>query len=408
VSSTPSEAELPLIISVDDHVVEPRDLWQRELPKRLRERGPRVVREKVRLSYVGGVFSFERNAPDGMWCDLWLFDDLVYPTGMLHAPVGRPGEEIHNVPATYEDFRPGSWQQKARLADMDENHVEAALCFPNVFPRFCGQGFLERPDKELALAALRVYNDWVIDEWCAGDGHGRLIPLTLVPLWDASLAAEEVRRCASKGSHAIAFSENPYRLGLPTLYSGDWEPLWSACEETDSVVAIHIGSSSHMPSTSPDAPPGVSAALTSQNAQGSVCDWVFSGSLSRHPELRLLYAEAQVGWMPYLFERMDTVWRESPGWSGVELGEPPTSIVRGRIFGCLFDDRTGLANRDVIGMEHLLFETDYPHADGTWPRSRQVAHRICSEADLDPEEVDALLRSNAIRCLRLDRYGIDR
>jgi hypothetical protein len=162
-------------------------------------------------------------------------------------------------------------------------------------------------------------------------------------------------------------------LGLPSLYSGQWAPLWHACEETDTVVAIHIGSSSHMPSTSPDAPPAVSAALTSQNAQGSVCDWVFSGTLSRHPGLRLLYAEAQVGWMPYLFERMDTVWKESQGWSGAELDEPPSSIVRGRVFGCLFDDHTGLANRGAIGMEHILFETDYPHSDGTWPRPPAVS-----------------------------------
>jgi predicted TIM-barrel fold metal-dependent hydrolase len=403
---TPPEESFPLIISVDDHVVEPRELWQEELPASLRDRGPRVVREKLEVSYVGGVFSFERDIANGTWCDVWLFDDLVYPTGLLHAPVGRAGDEIHNLPATYEDFRPGAWQQGPRLADMAQNHVEAALCFPNVFPRFCGQGFAERSDKDLALKCLEIYNDWILDDWCAGDGFGHLVPLTLVPLWDPGLAAREVKRCAAKGTAAIAFSENPFRLGLPSLHSSHWEPLWQACEETDTVVAIHIGSSSHMPATSPDAPPGVSAALTSQNAQGSVCDWVFSGSLSRHPNLRLLYAEAQVGWMPYLFERMDTVWRESPGWSGVELSEAPSEIVRGRVFGCLFDDRTGLANRDAIGMEHICFETDYPHSDGTWPRSRAVAHRICEAADLDGQEVHALLRANAVRCLGLARYGI--
>ena len=212
------EEEFPGIISVDDHVVEPRQLWQRELPARWRERGPRTVRQKVRLEYVGGVYSFERDVDDGRWCDVWLFDDLVYPTGLLHAPVGYAPEDVHNLPATYEDFRPGAYDQGERLRDMTLNHVDAAMCFPNVFPRFCGQGFAERADKELSLASLRIYNDWMIDEWCGGDGRGRLIPLTLVPLWDARLAAEEVRRCAAKGSHAIAFTENPHRLGLPTMY----------------------------------------------------------------------------------------------------------------------------------------------------------------------------------------------
>ncbi|HMQ26339.1 MAG TPA: amidohydrolase family protein, partial [Acidimicrobiales bacterium] len=251
---TPDEADLPLIISVDDHVMEPKDLWQRELPASLRDRGPKVVRERVKLEFVGGHYGFQRDVPDGDWCDLWLFDDLVTPTGLLHAPAGMPRDEQRNVPATYEDFRPGTYDQAERLADMDLNHVEAAINYPNIFPRFAGQGFLERQDKDLALACLRIYNDWMVDEWCGGAGRGRLVPLTLVPLWDPQLAAEEVRRCAGKGSHAIAFSENPAKLGLASMYSGDWDVLWAAAEETETTVSMHIGSSSPMPSTSPDAP----------------------------------------------------------------------------------------------------------------------------------------------------------
>ena len=405
-ATTPSEAEFPLIISVDDHVVEPADLWQRELPASMRDRGPRVVRERVRTEYIGGVYSMERNVPDGEWCDIWLFDDLEYPTALLHGPAGFDREAVTSRPATYDDFRLGAVDQKARLADMDINHVEASLNFPNTFPRFCGQGFAERADKELSLASLKIYNDWMIDEWCAGDGAGRLIPLTLVPLWDVELAAAEVRRCAAKGSCAITFSENPHRLGFPSLHSGYWEPLWNACEETGTVVAIHIGSSSQMPSTSPDAPPAVSAVLTAQNAQGSLCDWVFSGTLLRHPSLRILYAEAQVGWLPYILDRMDVVWRESPGWSGADLPDLPSSYVRGRVFGCIFDDLTGLQSRDVIGIESILFETDYPHADGTWPDSRALAHRLCEKAGLNATEVYQVMRGNAINALGLERYGI--
>jgi len=181
-TATPAETELPRIISVDDHILEPRDLWQRELPPSLRERGPRVVRERARLDFRGGRMLLERDVPDGQWCDMWCFDDLVMPTGLLHAPVGRPPEEQANLPAVYEDFRLGAYDQVARLADMDANHVEASLNYPNTFPRFAGQGFAERADHDLGLAALQVYNDWMIDEWCGGAGRGRLIPLTLVPL----------------------------------------------------------------------------------------------------------------------------------------------------------------------------------------------------------------------------------
>ncbi len=403
-SVTPAEVDLPRIISVDDHILEPRDLWVRELPPSLRDRGPRVVRERARLDFRGGRMLLERDVADGQWCDVWTFDDLVMPTGLLHAPVGRSPEEQANVPAIYEDFRSGAYDQAARLADMDANHVEAALNYPNTFPRFAGQGFAERADKELALAALHVYNDWMIDEWCGGAGRGRLIPLTLVPLWDAELAASEVRRCASKGSHAIAFTENPAKLGFASLHSGKWDPLWDACSETDTVVTMHIGSSSSMPTTSDDAPLAVSMSLNAQNAEGSLCDWVFSRTLERFPKIRIAYAESQAGWMPFLLERMDGVWKENVG--GVTLAAPPSSYARGRVYGCIFDDIHGLRSREEIGMEHLLFESDYPHANGTWPHTRAVAHRLCTEAGLDARECAMLLRGNAITCYGLERFGI--
>jgi predicted TIM-barrel fold metal-dependent hydrolase len=401
---TPAEADLPLIISVDDHILEPRDLWVRELPPSLRQRGPHVVRERARLDFRGGRLLLERDAPDGQWCDIWCFDDLVMPTGLLHAPVGRRPDEQANVPAIYEDFRPGAYIQAARLADMDANHVEASINYPNTFPRFAGQGFAERADKDLGLAALQVYNDWMIEEWCGGDGRGRLIPLTLVPLWDATLAAAEVRRCATKGSHAIAFSENPAKLGFASLHSGAWDPLWEACSETDTVVSMHIGSSSSMPTTSDDAPLAVSMSLNAQNAEGSVCDWVFSRTLERFPRIKLAYAESQAGWMPFLLERMDGVWRENVG--GVDLPNPPSTYAYGRIYGCIFDDIHGLRSRDEIGVEHLLFESDYPHANGTWPHTRSVAHRLCVEAGMDARECALLLRGNAVTCYGLERFGI--
>jgi predicted TIM-barrel fold metal-dependent hydrolase len=403
-SPTPAEADLPAIISVDDHILEPRDLWQRELPASQRERGPKVVRQKVRLTFTGGRYGFDVDEENGRWCDVWVYDDLVSPTGLLHAPAGIPVAEQANVPAVYEDFRPGVYDQKARLADMDANHVEVSINYPNTFPRFAGQGFAERADRDLGLLCLQIYNDWMIDEWSAGDGKGRLVPLTLVPLWDAELAAAEVRRCAAKGSYAIAFSENPSKLGFPSLYTGLWDPLWQACEETDTTVSMHIGSSSSMPSTSPDAPLATSMALNAQNAQGSLCDWVFSRSLERFPRLKLAYAESQVGWMPFQLERMDGVWKEDVG--GVELPEPPSSYVKGRVWGCIFDDLHGLRSRHEVGLGAIIFETDYPHANGTFPRSRAVAHELFEKAGMDAHECMRVLRGNAIDCYGLARFGI--
>lgn len=397
--------EMPRIISVDDHILEPKDLWQQQLPPSLRNRGPRVVTEKVELTFTGGVYGFERNDDTGTLCDVWHYEDLRMPTSRLHASVGMPFEMVINMPATYEDFRPGTYDQTARLADMDANHMDVSINFPNTFPRFCGQGFAERADHDLALQCIQIYNDWMIDDWCGGAGRGRLIPLTLVPLWDPALAAAEVERCAAKGSHAISFSENPSRLGFGTMHSGEWDPLWRACDATETTIAMHIGSSSTMPTTSPDAPLGVSMSLSAQNAQGSLVDWLMSGTLERFPRLKIVYAESQIGWMPYLLERADIVWRDGVG--NIDLPNAPSSYVPGRVFGCIFDDQHGLDSRDAVGMSSILFETDYPHADGTWPDSLAVAHRLCTNAGMDAADVYAFLRGNAIEAFGLKRFGVD-
>jgi predicted TIM-barrel fold metal-dependent hydrolase len=252
---------------------------------------------------------------------------------------------------------------------------------------------------------LRIYNDWMIDDWCAGAGKGRLIPLTLVPLWDPALAAEEVRRCAAKGSYAIAFSENVAKLGQPSLYTGAWDVLWQACQETDTSVSMHIGSSSSMPTTSDDAPLATSMSMYAQNAQGSLCDWVFSGSLERFPDITIAYAESQVGWMPFQLERMDAVWRDGRG-DVDHVKTLPSEQVKGRVYGCVFDDLHGLINRDAVGTDHILWETDYPHSDGTFPHSRKIAYELFTAAGMNAEECRMVLRSNAVKAYGLDRFGV--
>ncbi|MGH9188253.1 MAG: amidohydrolase family protein [Acidimicrobiales bacterium] len=402
-----SKSEIPKIISVDDHVVEPPDLWTSRLPARYLDRAPRVERDRAKFTFEGGVFSYEKGGEDGEWGDWWLYDDLVYPFPKLSAAVGF--EELDVTPVTYDEIRPGCWKQKDRLADMEANHVEASICFPNTLPRFCGQTFCERKDKDLALLCVQAYNDWMIDEWCGGDGKGRLIPLTMIPLWDPTLAATEIHRSADKGSFAVAFSENPHPLGLPSIHNKDrfWDPFIAACEETGTVVCMHIGSSSKMPSTAPDAPFIISSTLTFQNAMGSMLDWIFSGTLERFPRLKIAYSEGQVGWMPYVLERADKLWAErSDNSFGTSLPNPPSSYVRDRIYGCIFDDETGLANRGAIGIDQICFETDYPHADSTFPHSKEVATGICAKAGLDETETYKLLRGNAIRAFGLQRYGL--
>ncbi len=400
-SKSNETVEIPKIISVDDHVVEPAHLWQTWLPERYKERGPRSERRGIgTMRHLGGGTYEQTFDDDGPKADCWIYEDLIYINKRHVAAVGYDRDDMTMSPITYDEMRPGCYDPKARLADMDLNWVEASLCFPT-FPRFCGQTFTEAKDRELALACIKAYNDWMVLEWC-GDSGGRLIPLTIVPLWDADLAAAEVRRNAERGVRAVTFSEIPPHLGLPSIHSGFWDPFFQACAETGTVVNMHIGSSSKMPATSPDAPVAVAATLSFNNAMGSLADFLFSGILIRFPTLRLAYSEGQIGWLPYILERADAVWEDHRAWGGVAetIPEPPSTYFHRQVWGCFFKDFHGLRSLDVIGEDKVTFETDYPHTDSTWPDTRAIAGRMM--AGLTPAVIEKVVRGNAIHLYDLD------
>ncbi|WP_433467059.1 amidohydrolase family protein [Spirillospora sp. CA-128828] len=398
---TLSFGELPKIISVDDHVVEPPHVWRDWLPARLRDRGPRIERRGIgAMEHLGGGTYRQTFDDDGPQADCWIYEDLVYIHKRHVAAVGFDRDDMTMSPITYDEMRKGCWDPKARVEDMELNHVEASLCFPT-FPRFCGQTFTEASDRELGLACVKAYNDWMVEEWC-GDSGGRLIPLCLIPLWDAELAAQEVLRNAERGVRAVCFSEIPPHLGLPSIHSGDWDPFFAACEDTGTVVNMHIGSSSKMPATSADAPPAVAASLSFNNAMASLCDFLFSGVLVRFPRLDVAYSEGQIGWLPYVLERVDDVWDEHRAWGGVRdtIPEPPSTYFHRQVYGCFFRDRHGLESLHRIGVDRVTFETDYPHTDSTWPHTREVAEEMFQ--GLDADTVHKIVRGNAIRMLKLD------
>lgn len=388
--------DIPRIISVDDHVIEPPHVWQSRLPAKLRDRGPRVVRDTYEITWVDGNQVFKKGG-NGPMTDWWVYEDFSWCHQMLNACAGYDESEWWMGPIGFDQMRDGCYDPAARVKDMDLNHVEASLCFPT-YPRFCGQLFAERSDRELALACVRAYNDWMVEEW-AGDADGRLIPLCLVPLWDPELAAQEVYRNAARGVRAVAFSELPGKLGLPTIHdpSGHWEPFFAACDETDTAIYMHIGSGSHWLTSSPDAPPAVTATLVFVTSVMSLTDWLFSGALARYPNLRLCFAEGQIGWIPYVLERADKLWAKGI-WG--QAGDRPPSQYMERIYGCFFDDMAGLDARERIGTDQIAFETDYPHQDSTWPRTLEVVEGFADR--LDDDELHKVLRGNAARLLGIE------
>jgi predicted TIM-barrel fold metal-dependent hydrolase len=213
-----------------------------------------------------------------------------------------------------------------------------------------------------------------------------------------------VRRNAVRGVRAVAFSEIPVHLGLPSIHSGAWDPFFAACEETATVVCMHIGSSSRMPATSADAPVAVTATLGFANAMFSLVDFLWSGLLVRYPNLKLSYAESQIGWLPYVLERIDDVWHDNQGWAGTKaIPEPPSAYFHRNVWACFFKDQTGIDARHRIGVDRILFETDYPHSDSTWPHSRDVAARLLH--GLSADEIHRIVRGNAINLFGLSGFS---
>jgi predicted TIM-barrel fold metal-dependent hydrolase len=250
---------------------------------------------------------------------------------------------------------------------MDRDGIQAATLFAT-FPRYCGQTFAEAPNKDLSLLCVQAYNDWMLDEWCAAAPE-RYVPMVIVPLWDPQLAAEEVRRTAAKGAKAVSFSENPSALGLPSFWTTHWDPFLSAVEEVGTPLCMHIGSSSRMTIPSPESSPTVPITLCGLNSMSASTDLIFSGTLHRHPDLKIALSEGGSGWVPYLVDRMDYTWERTR--LDVDRSERPSDLFRRHFWTCIISDPVAVRLRDMIGIDRLMWECDYPHNDSNWPHARE-------------------------------------
>ena len=289
-----------VLASVDDHVVEPPDMFDGRLP--------------AKYATAPRSSSPTTTAPTS-----WPYEGQVLPNVGLNAVVGRPPEEYGIEPTSFDEMRPGCYDIHERVRDMNANGVLGSMCFPS-FIQFCGQLFARTEDKELAIDMLRAYNDWHIEDWC-GAYPGRFIPLSIPPIWDPELMAAEVRRVAAKGCHAVTFSENPSKLGWPSFHCDHWDPFWRACEEEGTVVCLHIGSSSQLAITAPDAPFDVLIALQPVNIIQCAADLLFSPVLRKYPDLRIALSEGGIGWIPYFLERVDYVYQHHHKWTGQDFGD---------------------------------------------------------------------------------------
>jgi len=377
------KAEDLVLVSVDDHLVEPPGLFEGRLPARYRDDAPRV----------------EQTA-DGS--DVWVFNGSTIPNVALNAVAGRPKEEYGIEPTAFDEIRPGCWNIHERVKDMNAGGVLGSMCFPS-FPGFSGRLFAATGDKDLALAVLQAYNDWHVEEWC-GAYPGRFIPMALPVLWDAELAAAEVRRLAAKGVHSVTFTENPSTLGFPSFHDPSWDPFWSALCDEGVVLSIHLGSSGQLAVTSPDAPIDVMITLQPMNICSAAADLLWSRVIKEFPQIRIALSEGGTGWIPYFLDRVDRTYDMHHLWSGQDFGDRrPSDVFREHFLTCFISDPVGIRLRHDIGIDNIAWECDYPHSDSSWPRAPEELAEVAS--DVPDAELASISHENAMRWYSFDPFA---
>lgn len=339
------------IFSVDDHIVEPADVWSSRVPAKFRDTAPHVIEEDGR--------------------EFWVYEDQRNMTMGLNAVAGKPRDQWNMEPARYSDMIPGCYDPKERAQDMLTQGVLASVNFPTL-PRFGGMLFNSFKDKELADLCVKAWNDFVLEEWCPGGPEGFFVPMVICQVWDPKLAAAEIERCVAKGAKSLCFTENPTQEGLPSFHDkeGHWDPIWRACVEADIPISLHIGSSGFMPVIDPSAPFTGIIASAEVACQLSLVNLATSPVPVNFPDIKFVWSEGGIGWVPALLHRADRQLDRHSGWAGTAEIKPSEVFAR-NMWCCMVEEPRALKHYDEIGADKIVCETDYPHADTTYPHTQK-------------------------------------
>jgi predicted TIM-barrel fold metal-dependent hydrolase len=382
------------LFSADDHLVEPPHAFEGRVEAKFADRAPKVI------ELDSGAHA-------------WLYDGNVLPNVAFNAVVGRERatQDGQNFdPMRFDEMRTGAYDIHARIRDMNLDGVYASVNFPSALTGFGGVRLqTTTQDRELALAVVRAYNQWHLEEW-AGSYPDRIIPCQIPWLFDPEIAAEEIRRNAALGFKAVTFPESPADAGLPTVHSGYWDPFLRACAETETVVCLHTGSSGHLPNASPDIPIEGTGVLFGAYAVFPAVDWLYSFCVGRFPELKICLSEGGIGWVAGLLDRLEHTVRRlalvpagvpgpyPPAGAWKQFDITPADAFRRNFWFCALDDRSSFGNADYIGEDHIMVEVDYPHNDSSWPDSQ--AHLAFELSGVAEDLVRKITWENASKLFR--------
>jgi predicted TIM-barrel fold metal-dependent hydrolase len=356
------------LVSADSHVNPPPTMWADYLPASLRDQAPRV-----------------ESTDEG---DFEVFEGKRKPVLGINAMAGRRPEQYSLTVRRLEEQRAGGYEPRARLEDMDKDHIRAEVIY--------GGGPLPSQQPELRRASHAAYNDWLAD-FCSEDPK-RLLGVAYLPCDAPEVAVAEVKRAAGRGLRGCVIPRFP---GDGEWFDREWDGLWKAIIDAGWAAAIHVGGQgrkAEMPST--DATGFMSGVLMSKFAMAeAVSRFALSGLLARYPGLSVVSVEGQLGWIPFTQYYLDHIWEKHRYWTKSELKERPSTYFKRQVYATFMEDPVGLREREFIGVDNILWSSDYPHSETTWPNSLKLTSEWMR--DFPEQDRRKILHENAERLYKL-------
>ncbi len=359
------------LISADSHFVEPPDMWTTRMDKKFRDRAPHTVRNL-----------------DGREGEFWIFGDDIPPMGVAgFFAAGVPAAEL---PAFYKrgfDAAPKSvWDPAARIKDQDLDGIEAEVIYTSF-----GMPLFSLDDGELRAACFRAFNDWAV-EYCSHDPK-RLLPLGLIALEDIQAATQELKRIAKKGMKgAMIWAEPPDER--PYAHP-DYEPFWAAAQELNIPLSLHLGTGLKGHQSAAMKHLVLRVATIHQAVERSLVVLICDGVLEKFPRLKIVSAEHDVGWIPYLMEKMDKVQAKFSAVTGMKLSMRASEYMKRQVFATFIDDELAVDVLPHYGAENIMWSSDYPHTAATFPRSREYVQELLGTVPEEPRR--KIVRDTAAR-----------
>jgi predicted TIM-barrel fold metal-dependent hydrolase len=362
-------------VSADGHVVEPGDLWTTRMDREFRDRAPRIESRSN-----GDYYLIDGFAPIPVGLEGVAIDDKI--AGKIKSPEGY----------RHADTRPGAWNPQARLADQELDHVRAEVIYPGL-----GLFISSAPDEAYVRACQQAYNEW-LSEFCAS-APTRLLGAALLPMrGPIEWALAEAELAAKRGLRSVMI---PTEVANRSYGQPEYSKLWTILQELDLIVALHVGTDE--PFMRKAARMGVGKAFIDTKIcamQRGMADLIWGAVPQRYPKLRFVLVEGGIGWVASVLRSMDHWWADHRHWMEPKVDEAPSAYFKRQFWATFEDDRAGILTRELIGVDRLMWGSDYPHTEGTFPRSReQVANDFARVPDA---EVYQMVVGNAASL-----YGVD-